>query len=175
MRNPARLAAIGFALFLSAGVAAYGQQQITKVGVVDMNKVVNAFYTKSPAVKELMDYWTETETQLNKISKEITDLEALQAKAKNDQDDRAALEYEKKANERKEYQRDLYRYRKLEYDKKFEAVSKSSAFYGDILNVIERIAVRDSYSLILKTTDPAIMYYSKDVDITQDVIEYLSR
>ena len=175
MTTMARRAAIGFVVLITAAAAAYGQQQITKVGVVDMTKVVNAFYTKSPAVKELMDYWTETETQLNKISKEITDLEALQAKAKNDQDDQAALDYEKKINEKKAYQRDYYRYRKLEYDKKFEAVSKSSAFYGDILNVIERIAVRDSYSLILKTTDPSIMYYSKDVDITQDVIEYLSR
>jgi outer membrane protein len=167
-------AAAGIALFFAIATGAYGEQ-ITKVGVVDMNKVVNAFYKKSPEVKELMDYWTDTEAQLSKISKEIADLEALQAKAKNDKDDRAALEYEKQANEKKEYQRDFYRYRKQEYDKKFEAVSKSSAFYADILKIIEFIAVRDSYSLILKTTDPSIMYYSKDVDITQDVIDYLSR
>ncbi len=175
MRGMVRRVAIGLIFFLAVGGGAFGQQKITKVGVVDMTKVVNAFYTKSPAVKELMDYWTETEAQLAKISKEISDLEAAQAKAKNEQNDSAALEYEKKANDRKEYQKDFYRYRKLEYDKKFEAVSKSSAFYNEILNIIERIAVRDSYSLILKTTDPSIMYFSKDVDITQDVIDYLSR
>jgi outer membrane protein len=174
MSTMARRAVLSLIVILAISGAAYGEQ-ITKVGVVDMTKVVNAFYTKSQAVKELMDYWTETDTQLGKMSREIAELESLQAKAKNEKDDRTALDFEKKIAEKKESQRDYYRYRKMEYDKKFETVTKSSAFYNEILKIIEYIAVRDSFSLILKTTDPSIMYYSKDVDITQDVIAYLNK
>jgi outer membrane protein len=167
------ISGIGAALFALFAASAGDAEQITKVGVVDLTKVFNAYTGASGPGRELVDYWSETDAQLGKITKEITELEVLREKAKKDNDDRAVLDYDKQISEKKEYQRDYYRYRKLEYDKKYDALMKSSGFYSEMLKVIEFIAVRDSYSVILKTSDPSLMYYSKNVDITQDVIDYI--
>ena len=160
---------------LLAGAGLLFGEQITKIGVVDLQKVFNAFYRETKVIKELYDYWQETEAQMEKIQKEIADLEAKREKARVENDDRAALDYEKRINEKRDYLKDYYSYRKSQYEKKFDEVIKSSAFYNEVLKVIEYIAVRDSYSIILKNTDPSIIYYSKDIDITDDVLNYLKR
>jgi outer membrane protein len=159
---------------MCGALSAFGEQ-ITKVGVVDLTKIFNAFYKDSKTIKDLYDYWNETEAQLGKISKDISDLDEKREKAKQDGKDKDVLAYDKAISDKQEYQREYYRYRKLEYDKKFDTITKSSDLYNEILRVIEYIAVRDSYSLILKNNDPSIIYYSKDIDITEDVLEYLKR
>ena len=166
---------LGAALFtlLAAGTA--WAEQITKVGVVDLSKVFNSYSKDSSGGRELNDYWMETDAQLGKITKEITELQVLREQAKKDNDERAVLDYDKQISEKRDYQRDYYRYRKLEYDKKYDSLMKSSGFYSEMLKIIEFIAVRDSYSLILKSSDPSLMYYSKNVDITQDVIDYIKK
>ncbi len=163
------------AFFALVAVAAISGEQITKVGVVDLSKVFNAYTGASGPSRELSDYWIETDAQLGKITKEITELQVLREKANKEKDERAVLDYDKQISEKKDYQRDYYRYRKLEFDKKYDALMKSSGFFSEMLKVIEFIAVRDSYSVILKTSDPSLMYYTKNVDITQDVIDYIKK
>lgn len=155
--------------------AVFADNEIMKVGVVDLTKVLNAFYKESPAIKELYDYWKETEAQLDKITREIADLEEKLEAAKEGKDDRAALDLEKKISERKAYRSEYYSFRKTEYEKKYNALSKSSTVFDQIKRVIEYIAVNNSYALILLKSDPSIIYYSKDIDITEDVLEYLNR
>jgi outer membrane protein len=169
-----RAALLLILVFAVAG--AVGAEEITKVGVVDLTKVFNVYASRDAGGgRKLLDFWTETNDQLGKITKEISDLEVLKEKAKKENDNRAVLDYDKQISEKKEYQRDYYRYRKLEYDKEYDALMKSSSFYNDMLKAIEFIAVRESFSLILKTTDPSLVYYAKNVDITQDVIDLIKK
>jgi len=150
-------------------------EKITKVGVVDLARVMSAFAKDSPAVKELADYWKETESQLEKLSAEIADLESKLQKAKDAKDERMALDLEKRLNDRRAYRSEYYNYRRAEYEKRYNELSKASTIFQQIQRIIEYIAIKESYSLILLKTDPAIVYFSKDVDITEDVIEYLSK
>ena|SRR3989304_3891600 len=163
-------------LLIAGTTSLFGQQKLTKVGVVDLTRVFIAYYKDdTQSIKDLYKFWTETQTDLEKMAKEISALEEKLEKAKEENNGKAALDYEKTINEKKEYQRQFYQVRKQEYERKFEAVATSSALYNEILKVIEYIAVKDSYTLILKYPDPLIIYYSKDIDITEDVLDYLQK
>ncbi|RPJ05254.1 MAG: OmpH family outer membrane protein [Spirochaetaceae bacterium] len=136
---------------------------------------VNVYYQETPAIRDLQKFWSDTESELEKLNQEIRTLEGKYAQAKQAGNSSEALSYERSISEKKTYLNQFYREKRTEYERRYDNLSKTSEFFNQLLAAIKHIAIRDSFTLILKSTDPSIMYYSKDIDITNDVIEYLKK
>lgn len=150
-------------------------EQLTKVGVVDLGQIVTAFYKDSKAIRELQEFWANTEKELEKASKEISELEKQMKSSKEQGDDLKALQYEKEIDKKIEYRKQYYKTQYDRYKSMYDNFGKTDDFFIKVQRAIAAVAVRDSYSLILKHDDTSIVYYSKDIDITEDVLEYIRR
>jgi Skp family chaperone for outer membrane proteins len=158
-----------------------------KIGIVDISGVFEKYEKRKDLDQDLKDLEKEFQDEINKKKKEMIDLDeetqlldlGSEARRKNtDMLERKNVELEGYA---KFAERQLLR----RYKTFFEQT------YDEVVKMVEEIGARNSYDLIIKKEEPelksgqisdlqfkigirTVLYHSKDVDITADVIEHLN-
>jgi len=158
-----------------------------KIGIVDISGVFEKYEKRKDLDQDLKDLEKEFQNEINKKKKEMIDLDeetqlldlGSEARRKNvDMLERKNVELEGYA---KFAERQLLR----RYKTFFEQT------YDEVVKMVEEIGARNSYDLIIKKEEPelksgqisdlqfkigirTVLYHSKDVDITADVIEHLN-
>jgi len=161
-------ATLSIALALSVLVLAGPAAAELKIGIVDLQRALN----ESAAGKKAKDQFkVEVDRMQDSLKREKDaldrmkdDLEKKSAVVKDEQRKTMADEFERK-------RRDLRR--KLE-DSDAELRKKDSELTSGILKeiagVIQEIGEREGYTLIFETSSAAVLYGSKAIDITEEVI-----
>lgn len=174
-----RRRAVGLALGgLLLTVLSAGADQITRVGVLDIDRVYAAYFRESRAVKELQQKQAEVLAEIGKIDEDILQLEAqkLEAEARGDRDQ--ALRLDTDIFKKKQY-RDDYRRIKMDQIRKLsEGLYKSDQFLDELLAAIQFVAESEGFSLILNKSaqfSQFFLFYTKEVDVTEKVIQELMR
>ncbi len=159
-------------LGLAAAVGA-GAEQLTTVGIIDVSKVTTAFFRDSQAVRELEDLTAKLQGEINGISADINHLKERKLLAENSGDSAAALRLDEEIYNKTNYLRDYYRIKNAQLQERRNRLSESSAFLGELQKAIAFVAEDQGYNVILKTSDTGLLWWSRQVDITELVISRL--
>jgi outer membrane protein len=148
-------------------------QQLTTVGIVDIGKVTLAFYRDSQAVRELEEMTKRLQSELDAITAEINQLKDRQLVADRMGNRTLSLQLEEQISSKTNYLREYYRIKNAQLQERRNKLTESSAFLGELQQAIAFVAEDQGYSVILKSTDPNLIWWSKQVDITDIVIQRL--
>ncbi len=164
------------ALFFIAQAALWSEQ-LTKIAVVDVIKIYKAFFKESKAVRDLEEYKKKYEAELAKKDDQIDELEKQIQDAKKQGNQDEVLKLQAKKEDLRRDRNDYYRLHYREYVKQFDVIKKSQSqdLWLELIGIIEYIALKESYSVVLRIDDPYVIFYTKDVDITNKVLEEINR
>jgi outer membrane protein len=157
------------ALVLMLVAAARPVRAELKIGIVDLQRALNESVAGKKAKEQ---FKVEFDRMQNSLKSEKDRLDRL----KEDLDKKSVVlkEEERKtmAEDFERKRRDLRR--KLE-DSDAELRKKDSELTGDILKdlavVIQQIGERDGYTVILENSSSSVLYGSKSIDLTDEVIK----
>jgi outer membrane protein len=171
MKNLKTIICFFMLLFLVQG--ALTAEQLTKIAVVDIVKIYKAFFKESKAIRDLENFKKEYEKELDKIDNQLLELEKEIIETKKQGNSSDVIKLEEQQQKLKSYRNEYYRVKYKEYVKRFEAIKKSQSqdLWLELIGIIEYIALRESYSVVLRVDDPYVVFYTKDVDITEEVVQ----
>ena len=168
--------AIALLVFM-AGVAAaaIGQDQITRVGVVNLQRVTTAFFQRSRAVRELTERRADVLEEAAAIEEEIFALEQQRLRASELENRTAMLRLDQELQEQKEFLRSYLSIQGELLDRMAADLSESDTFLDELADAIEFVAESQGYSIILNNNHQGFLFWTPEVDVTDDVIEQLAR
>ena len=152
--------------------------QITRVGILDIEKVYSIYFRESQAVKELQQLRADVLREINRIDEEILILESQKLDAESRDEGQAALRLDREIFEKKQYRDDYRRIKMDQIRKRSENLYKSDEFLDELLEAIEFVAESEGFSLVLNSSgqfSQFFFFYTKEVDITELVIQELMR
>lgn len=158
-----------FAVF-SAPISA---EQITKVAVIDYSRILSSFYADSAEARRIEELKTSFAEEVRRLQEEIQDLEERRLDAQDRGDSRTALELDSRIQERRNYFQEYVRVRGNQIRQAEANLASSSALAQEISQEIQFVAESNGYSIVLKKSDPALLWWNYEVDITDKVLKQL--
>lgn len=162
------------ALFAAGAVCSLSAQHITRFAVVDLVKVYSAFFSESKAVREFNERSAKIQNEINRLNRELQELQAnfTVAQARGDRDQ--ALRLEGEVGQKTRFIQEYYRTNVADLEAQKARLAQSDSFLGQINNEVRFIAETEGFSMVLnKQEGSGIIWYSPNVDITNRVIEQL--
>lgn len=170
-------ATAAFIFFLVASCLA-GAQQITRIAVVDLQKITLAYSSDSTAVRDFENKKAQIQAELNRRGEELKRLQSQKVEYDRIGDEqnssRTKLELEAKTEQLKEF----WRVKQAELDEDARKLGSSNQLYQLVYKQIQQVAETEGFSLVLnlKSGDSvmdAVVWYSPMIDITDKVIQAL--
>lgn len=166
------------AFFLLAAAPALSQQ-ITRVAVLDMPRVLSAFPMDAAALKNFEARKAEMQAEVDRKAAEIKSLQSGKAEADASGDSEAAESLGGEIARRTAALREYVSARQGELDLLAKALSSNASFVQKLAATIAQVAEAEGYSLVLnlKSQDQStniILWNSPSIDITDKVIQALS-
>lgn len=167
------LAAAAFFL-LCAGLPAFSQQ-ITRVAVLDMSRVLAAFPKDMAALRNFENRKADIQAEADKMAAQIKTMQSRKSLLENSGDilgaDSLGLEIAAKTAELKAY----VTARQNELDLLAKALSSNTSFVQKLGSIIAQVAEAEGYSIVLnlKPQDQnanIVLWNSAAIDITDKVI-----
>ncbi|MGA2545688.1 MAG: OmpH family outer membrane protein [Rectinemataceae bacterium] len=166
---------IGLLAFAAAAFA----QQITRIAVVDLPKVIAAYSKDAQAVKDFEQKKSQTQTDIDRMSADIMRLMTQKADADKVGDKAGGLRLREEIDRKTKSLTDFVSVKQAELDEQAKKLAATDAFSQDLYKQIQNVAETEGYSLVinLKSGDTvmnAVLWYSPMIDITSDVIQALT-
>ena len=148
-------------------------EQLTTVGIIDVTRVSTAFFRDSSAVRELENLTTQLQREIDGITAEINQLKDRKVQAENSGDRARALRLDEEINNKQNYLRDYFRVKNAQLQERRNRLAENSAFLTQLQQAIAFVAEDQGYNVIFKSSDPNLVWWSRQVDITDLVITEL--
>ena len=148
-------------------------EQITKVAVLDYTRILSAFYADSAEARRIDEMKTVFAQEVRRLQDEIQTLEEKKLDAENSGDSRSALDLDSAIQDKKQYYQEYVRVRGNQIQQAAANLGSSNELARDILKEIQYIAESNGYSIVLKRSDPDLLWWSYEVDITDLVLQRL--
>jgi hypothetical protein len=107
---------------------------------------------------------------VRRLQGEIQDLEERKLDAENRGNSRDALELDSVIQDKKRYYQEYVRVRGNQIQQAAANLGSSNALASEILREIQYVAESNGFSLVLKRSDPNLLWWSYEVDITELVL-----
>ena len=164
------------ALLLAGGTLT--AEQITRVGILDIDKVYAVYFRESRAVKEFQQKRVEVLRDIGAIDEEILELEnrRLDAEARGDASE--ALRLDNDIFKKKQCRDDFRRIKMDQLKRMSEKLYQSDEFLDELLQAIQFVAESEGFSLVLNSggqSSQMFLFFTKEIDITEMVIQELMR
>ncbi len=153
-------------------ISGYGEI-VSRVGVVDLSKIFSQYFRESVSFRKIEELQQTYETERQRIISQIDILKEDKLSAQRDGNDSLVLRIEKQIDDKQEYLKDYHSVMTNKINRLRENLQASSSLSAEILQAIEYVAEEEGFAVIYKAQDPNILFFSKDVDITDIVIEKL--
>lgn len=170
--------ALLFASFALAFALSAFAQQITRVAVIDLQKVFLTYQKDSFAVRAFEEEKVRIQDEIKRLGDEIRDLQKsrLELQARGDAAGLKAIDdliYRKA-----QFLSDYIKVKQAEMDDKAKALASNDAFAQSLYRVIQKVSEMDGYSLVISSRGAdsvggAVIWYSPMIDITDKVIQEL--
>jgi outer membrane protein len=163
---------------LGLTVLPVGAEQITRVGILDIDKVYAVYFRESAAVKELQQKQADVLREINRIDEDIAALESQKLEAESRGDADLGLRLDSEIFKKKQYRDDYKRIKMDQIRKLSESLYKSDQFLDELLAAIQFVAESEGFSLVLNKSgqfSQFFFFYTKEVDVTEKVIQELMR
>ncbi len=165
-----RIVSVFLALISSASL---WSQFVTRVAVVDMNKVYQAYFRESEDVRRLEQLKTNIQNEINRLNAEIRQVEQQMINARSSGDQRTAILLEEDLQKKREYLREYSRIKQAQLNNEREALTRSPSFLTKVQDAIRFVAESRGFTIVFRIDDPNMLYYNVESDITNFVIERL--
>jgi len=159
-------------LLLNMSCLLYGQQ-LTRFAVVDLPQVYTAFFRESRAVREFEERSARVQTEVDRRTREITELRARQAEAVLQDNQSEANNLENRIHRMSDALRDYYQTQTAILERQRNQLMQSNSFRSQVYDEIRYIAESEGFTMILNKNDPNIIWYSTTIDITDKLIQNL--
>ncbi|HUW40729.1 MAG TPA: OmpH family outer membrane protein [Rectinemataceae bacterium] len=166
------------ALGLAALASAAGAQQITRIAVVDLSRVIETYSKDSGPWKAFEQKKSQIQSDIDRMGTEIKQLQAQKLQADQSGDSQASLQLETQIFNKTQFLREYIQTKQNELDAESRRLTASSEFVQSVYKQIQDIAQSDGYSMVLnlKSNDSvmnSVIWYSPMIDITDKVIAAL--
>ncbi|MDA8424669.1 MAG: OmpH family outer membrane protein [Treponema sp.] len=168
------LLALGLVFLASAA----GAQQITRIAVVDLSRVIETYSKDSGAWKAFEQKKSQIQSDIDRMGTEIKQLQAQKLQADQSGDSQSSLQLETQIYNKTKFLREYIQTKQSELDDESRRLAASSEFVQTVYKQIQDIAQSDGYSMVLnlKSSDSvmnSVIWYSPMIDITDKVIAAL--
>ena len=171
---PSALAAAALAAaVLALPAPAIAQDLITRMGVVDLDRVVRAFYLESEAFRTYQARRAQVIAERERIEEDLHRLELRLVDARQGGDRSLALRLEQQVFDTKEHLSQYVRVMNDQLQRTYNELKTSDLFIGELAEALRYVAEALGYTVILDTDD--VLHWDTDVDLTDDVIAELAR
>jgi len=161
-------------ILILMGLVALGSvcaQQFAKTGVVNLTRV-SQFY-KDAKSKALEDMRASIQKDLDTMKDEIRTLADQRSEASKKGDSSLVQSLDSKIQSRKDAFADFGRRKQEALTAAAEDLKNDSSFQKLLPQEIEQAAISKGFALILNSSNPAVIWYGPDADITDDVNQRL--
>jgi len=175
MRRMALWLALGALLLAGSPLSA---DQITRVGILDIDKVYAVYFRESRAVKEFQQKRVEVLRDINRIDEEVLDLENRKLEAEGRGDASEAIRLDNEIFKKRQYRDDFRRIKMDQLRRMSEKLYQSDEFLDELLQAIQFVAESEGFSLVLNAggqSSQMFLFFTKEIDITEKVIQELMR
>ncbi len=168
-----RLAVLLSALCLSALPLAAQTQQVTKVGIIDFQKVLLTAYKDTKAYRDYDTSQSDYTKEIAARTKEINDLQSQKLDADKANNKTLSLTLEKTIGDK---QKDLASFRAIKGSILQQQYStlQTGPVLAEILDVVRFISETGGFALVMRSDADAmkgvILFKIPEIDITDDVI-----
>lgn len=160
------------ALFFVASPA--DAEQLTTVGVVDMERILNEFFTQSEDVREWQQNVEAFDAERQQIEAEITNLEQERLAELEGGNDTEALRLEERIDERRTFLNEFIRIRRRQLEQQREALlDGSDSFFNQVTSAMSFVAQSQGYTIMIDADTDGMLWYANEVDVTERVISRL--
>ncbi len=153
-------------------------EQITRVGVIDIEKIYSIYFRESKAVMDLQERQAQLARDLKRIDGEIVEMENRKLEADARLDTAESLRLDQEIFRRKQYREDYKRVKSQQLRKIAENLYQSDQFLDELSDAIQFVAESEGFSIILNNSSQYrqfFLYYMKEIDITEKVIQELMK
>ena len=151
-------------------------QQITKFGVVDTARVYQAYFRDSTPVRNYESKKQEFQSEIDKMVSDLQNLHDRKLEYEKNGDESAAMNIEAQITKKTDFINEYTNAKNVELESLKKSLQDNAAFCKQLYNTLSRIAEKGGYSMILSLQQSnAILWYSRSVDITDEVISQLGR
>ena len=159
--------------FATSGLAA---EQLTTVGVVDMERILNEFFTQSEDVREWQQNVRDFDADRRQIEDEIAQLESERLEALEQEDELEALELEEQIDERRAFLNEFTRIRRAQLERqRNELLEGGGSFFNQVNSAMSFVAQSEGYTVIVDSEADGLLWYASEVDVTDKVIARLEQ
>ena len=150
-------------------------EKITKVGIVDLNRIMQNYYFETSQLQEIEKLKVQVEDQEKKMIEEIDQLKEKLVTAKADENETEMSRLNQLISMREDNLKEYHSVQMNRINSKLANLQNAQNLSASILRAIEFVAEENGFSLILNAQDPRIIWHNNEVDITQDVLNQLKR
>lgn len=151
-------------------------EQLTTVGVVDMERILNEFFTQSEDVREWQQNVRDFDSNRRQIEDEIAQLESERLDALEDGDELTALELEEEIDDRRAFLNEFTRIRRAQLERQREELLQGGGtFFNQVNSAMSFVAQSEGYTIIIDSEADGILWFASEVDVTDKVIERLEQ
>ena len=161
------------AALLVIPVGGIAQVQVTRTGVVDLDKIVRAYFRESEALRTYEARREEAIAERDRIEGEIRTLEQALIDARQTEDRRVQLRIEQQLFDTREHLLQFVRVKNDQLQREYEGLKTSDRFVGDLAEAFRYVAETLGFALIRGNDD--VYYWDPDIDLTDEVIAELAR
>lgn len=160
-----------------AAAAAFGQQ-ITRVAVIDLQKVYMTYYKDSASVRAFEEQKQKIQDEIARLNLEITDLQRKRLEIAASGDPAALKSFDLELYRKAQFLADYVKVKQSEMDAKAEAMSKGDAFVQLLYRTVQSTAEAEGYSLVISSREvsnvgSSVIWFSPMIDITDKIIQSL--
>lgn len=171
-----KLTILGIAL-LGLGFQVFGQQ-ITRVAVIDLQKVYMTYYKDSQAVRALEEDKIRVNDEIRRLSDEIKDLQRQRLQLAVSSDPQTLKAFDEKLYSKAQFLSDYVKIKQAEIDAKAQSLSQGDSFVQMLYRTVQAISEAEGFSLVLSSRDAtstgsSVIWFSPMIDITDKVIQAL--
>jgi outer membrane protein len=174
-RSTKTVLALAALLLLGSGL---GAQQITRIAVVDLGKVILSYSRDSTALRDYEAKKTQIQQDIDRMAEEIKALQLQKVDADKAKDAATSSRLDADIAKKTDNLRAYVRAKQDDLDKEAAKLNSSNAFVQLVYQKIQNVAEVEGYSLVLnlKSADSvmsSVLWYSPMIDITDKVIASL--
>jgi len=161
-----------FAILSLLAVIPVGAEQLTTVGVIDINRVYNSFYRDSQQVRDLERLRNEYQSEINEEIQRLDALRDQRARASAVNNESRVEDLDDEIVQLTRYLEDLTRRRRQQLDLRQQELL-SDDFLQQLQDAIQYVAESSGYTVILRSDYSGLQWWAAAVDISELVLERL--
>ncbi len=153
-------------------------QQITRVAVIDLQKVYMTYYKDSQAVRAFEEEKQRINDEIKRLGDEIKVLQARRLEIIASGDAIALKSFDENLYRKAQFLSDFVKVKQTDLDSKAAALAKGDAFVQMLYRTVQSISEAEGFSLVISSRNAddagsSVIWFSPMIDITDKVIQAL--